>query len=166
MSFTINIASDSSTGLSLSLSMTSSACSEQPSADELHTNINTCTSYSMCSMCSVYLTNKPNMTLLQGKKWVQGFLALGTHEGYQKKHVTPYMHAIVYHAPTQIRMYGNLRMFSGQDIGTLRACVLHIASLPRNTKSTGVEKNNDMAKRNFYSCNRHDPCGEILFCEG
>ena len=26
----------------------------------------------------------------------------------------------------------------------------------------GVEKNNDHAKHNFYSSNRHGPCGEVL----
>jgi len=30
---------------------------------------------------------------------------------------------------------------------------------------TGVEKNNDCAKKNFYSSNRHDPCMEIIQCE-
>ena len=29
----------------------------------------------------------------------------------------------------------------------------------------GVEKNNDVAKHQFYSSNRHDPCGEVLRTE-
>ena len=29
----------------------------------------------------------------------------------------------------------------------------------------GVEKNNDDAKHDFYSSNRHDPCGEVLRTE-
>lgn len=107
------------------LSLYDILCSETTSADELHTKVDTCTSYIICSMCSMYLINDPNMTLLQSKKWVEDFLALGRHEGYQKRHVTPYMHAIVYYSPTQIRMYGNLRIFSGQGIVVLHPCVVH-----------------------------------------
>ncbi len=31
---------------------------------------------------------------------------------------------------------------------------------------TGVKKNNDVAKRNYFSSNLHDPAGEILKTEG
>jgi hypothetical protein len=31
--------------------------------------------------------------------------------------------------------------------------------------TAGVEKNDDNAKHNFYSSNRHDPCGEVLRTE-
>lgn len=75
-----------------SLSLYDILCSERTSADELHTKVGTCTSSFMCSMCSVYLTNDPNMTLFQSEKCVEDFLALGRHEGYQKRHVTSYMH--------------------------------------------------------------------------
>ena len=34
-----------------------------------------------------------------------------------------------------------------------------------NLSTLGVEKNNDNAKHNFYSSNRHDPCGEVLRTE-
>ncbi|KAL5517740.1 hypothetical protein EMCRGX_G003349 [Ephydatia muelleri] len=39
---------------------------------------------------------------------------LGFEGGYEKSHVTPYMHCMVYHVPECIRRYGNLRKFSGQ----------------------------------------------------
>ena len=45
--------------------------------------------------------------------------------------MTPYMNVFAYHVPDQIREYGNVRQFSGQ----------------------GVEKNNDDAKRHYYSGN-------------
>ncbi|KAL5474608.1 hypothetical protein EMCRGX_G026580 [Ephydatia muelleri] len=52
--------------------------------------------------------------------------------GYEKSHVTPYMHCMVYHVPECIRRYGNLRTFSGQ----------------------GVENHNDDAKRVYLSSNK------------
>jgi hypothetical protein len=82
----------------------------------------------------------------KAKQWVEDFVSLGSVgklEGFQKKYVTPYIHCMVYHVPQQLRQHGNLLQFSGQ----------------------GVEKNNDHAKHNFYSSNRHDPCGEVLRTE-
>ena len=31
--------------------------------------------------------------------------------------------------------------------------------------TTGVEKNNDDAKKNYFSSNKHDSCGDILWTE-
>ena len=77
----------------------------------------------------------------QAKQWVRDFLQLGTQlQGYQKKHVTPYMHVLVYHIPGMLRRFGNIKQFSGQ----------------------GVEKNNDDCKRNYFSSNRHDAATEII----
>ena len=56
--------------------------------------------------------------------------------GIPKMNVTPYIHALVYHAPDILKKYGNIKKFSGQ----------------------GVEKNNDDAKRNYFSSNLQDPC--------
>ena len=53
------------------------------------------------------------------------------------------MHVFAYHVPDQIREYGNVRQFSGQ----------------------GVEKNNDDAKRHYYSGNRHNAARDILLTE-
>ena len=64
-------------------------------------------------------------------------------EGHHKSCVTPYMHVFAYHVPDQIREHGNIRQFSGQ----------------------GVEKNNDDAKRHYYSGNRHDAARDILLTE-
>ena len=41
----------------------------------------------------------------------------------------------------------------------------HLCPAPKYVSFTGVEKNNDDAKHNFYSSNRQDPCGEILRTE-
>ncbi len=53
------------------------------------------------------------------------------------------MHVFAYHVPDQIREHGSIRQFSGQ----------------------GVEKNNDDAKRHYYSGKRHDAARDILLTE-
>ena len=45
-------------------------------------------------------------------------------QGYQKKYVTPYMHCMVYHVPTMLTKYGNLRQFSGQGTYTYTLLIL------------------------------------------
>jgi hypothetical protein len=48
---------------------------------------------------------------------LEEFLKLGHEErleGFQKKFVTPYIHCMVYHVPSQLRQHGNLLKFSGQ----------------------------------------------------
>ena len=35
-------------------------------------------------------------------------------QGYQRKHVTPYMHIMVFHVPKMLRHFGNIKQFSGQ----------------------------------------------------
>ena len=75
----------------------------------------------------------------QAKQWVRDFLTLGKKlQGHQRKFVTPYMydldkysllyyvfkiimygvfrHCMVYHVPTMLKKYGNLRQFSGQGV--------------------------------------------------
>ena len=44
------------------------------------------------------------------------YVSLGEHyyEGYSRKHVTPYMHIMVFHVPDMIERHGNIKMFSGQ----------------------------------------------------
>ena len=44
-------------------------------------------------------------------KWLKLFL-----EVYQTKHVTPYMHTLVYHVPEFIGLYGCLAPFSQQGL--------------------------------------------------
>ena len=53
------------------------------------------------------------VVFLQGKDKVNSFLALGDrYEGYPWKHMTPYMHALVYHVPAMLRRFRNIRKFS------------------------------------------------------
>ena len=74
--------------------------------------------------------------------------------GYEKSHVTPYMHCMVYHIPECIRRYGNLRTFSGQgvyisidgDSEWKLQCNFFIC--------LGVENHNDDAKRVYFSSNK------------
>ena len=47
-------------------------------------------------------------------KWLKLFL-----EVYQTKHVTPYMHTLVYHVPEFIGLYGSLALFSQQSLERL-----------------------------------------------
>ena len=54
---------------------------------------------------------------LQAKNWIRLFLSLEKDcEGFQRKNVTPYMHALVYHVPIMIEKFGNIKKFSGQGI--------------------------------------------------
>lgn len=56
---------------------------------------------------------------MQAKEWVIQFTTLGQkYEGFQRKHVTPYMHAMVFCVPVMMRMYGDMRKFSGQGEST------------------------------------------------
>ena len=89
---------------------------------------------------------------IQAKQWVQLFLSI-KEEGHQKKDVTPYMHAMVYHVPNIIRQYGNLKQFIGNALYTSYLC------------TSGVEKHNDDAKRNYFSSNLWDAPADIMMTE-
>ena len=92
---------------------------------------------------------------IQAKQWVQLFLSI-KEEGHQKKYVTPYMHAMVYHVPNIICQYGNLKQFSCQDWNAL------YFFLDSYLCTSGVEKHNDDAKRNYFSSNRWDALADIM----
>ena len=67
------------------------------------------------------------------KNWIDAFLHLHTThklQGYAKRHVTPYIHLMLYHIPVMIERFNGIKQFSGQE----------------------VEKINDHAKQTFY-CN-------------
>ena len=103
----------------------------------------------------------------QAKEWMNLFLSLEAKcERFQKKNVAPYMHCLVYHVPQMVAKYGNIKQFSGQGMNSLRALNTHIHYLQGyNFPFVGVEKNNDVARRNYFSSNLHDPAGEILKAE-
>ena len=66
-----------------------------PNADDLHSKVNLCDVIVVCCM-------ENNST--QAKDWIRNFLSLGQHcQGFQKKNVTPYMHALVYHVPDMLK---------------------------------------------------------------
>ena len=109
-------------------------------------------------MSDSHIHNRPN------NGWISSSPFKITCEGFQRKHVTPYMHCLVYHVPDTIRKYGNLKQFSGQGMSTLT--ILCISRNLHLCYTIGVEKNNDVAKRNYFSSNLHDPAGEILKAEG
>ena len=48
------------------------------------------------------------------KVWLELFLSM-----YQTKHVTPYMHALVWHVPEFLRLYGTICPFTQQGLGKL-----------------------------------------------
>ena len=53
---------------------------------------------------------------IQVKDWVNNFLALGDRcEGFQRCSNTPYIHIMVYHVPSMLQRFGNLKQFSGQS---------------------------------------------------
>ena len=120
----------------------------------------------------------------QGKNWVNLFLSFDEWEGHQRRSITPYIHCLVYHIPEMIRRYGNLRKFSCQGAHTCRvqghthtntriALFIDGYIYQKNTapnlcilfSCTGVEKNNDDAKRNYFSSNRWDAASDILETE-
>ncbi len=68
----------------------------------------------------------------------------GVRIGYEKKRVTPYMHALVYHVPIFIKNHQKFRHFTGQ----------------------GIEKNNDVAKKIYFQkSNRWDGARDVLLVE-
>ena len=71
------------------------------------------------------------------------------------------MHCLVFHVPEMIKKYGNIKQFSGQ--GNLYVFENSIHNYLHN--NLGVEKNNDDAKRNYFSSNMHDPANEVLQAE-
>ena len=71
----------------------------------------------------------------------------------------------MYHVPECIRKYGNIKQFSGQGRYTTTTTVMRNMSTKFST-CAGVEKNNDDARRNYFSSNLQDAPGEILKAEG
>ena len=52
---------------------------------------------------------------MQAKDWVNNFLALGDRcEGFQRCSITPYIHIMVYHVPSMLKRFDNLKQFLGQ----------------------------------------------------
>lgn len=82
----------------------------------------------------------------KAKNWATLMTSMaGSGVGYlHETIITPYMHALVFHVPTMIRMHGSLRQFSGQ----------------------GVEKKNDDFRRYFHrKINRWHACTSLLLVE-
>ena len=50
----------------------------------------------------------------------------GRCEGHQKRNITPYMHAMVYHVPDMMKRFGNVKQFSGQGASTYFYIYLYI----------------------------------------
>ena len=69
---------------------------------------------------------------------------------------------MVYHVPTMLANYGNLKHFSGQ--GKLGLIITHYTFLSNTCFIAGVEKNNEF-KRHYFSSNKHDAPGEIIRSE-
>ncbi len=65
------------------------------------------------------------------------------------------------HVPDMIKRYGNIWQFSRQ--GILKYCVTDYSTdVCISVLLPGVENNNDVAKRNYFSRNLDDPAGEVL----
>ena len=62
-----------------------------------------------------------NVFLQQAKDWATLMVQMsGSGPGYlHETIITPYMHALVFHVPTMIKMHGSLRQFSGQGIDSV-----------------------------------------------
>ena len=81
-----------------------------------------------------------------------------------KKNITPYIHMMTKHCPNQMRSLGGIKRFSGQG-ESVTVCLLKfcISNISHNIK--GTEKNNDDARRNYFSSNHIDLTKEILVTE-
>lgn len=108
--------------------------------------------------------------------------------------ITPYIHVMVYHCPTLLRRYGNIKMFTGQGNTTFLVLYNRTAKLWNQINNipffsstnswkiwnklwwqifplfiflpAGVEKKNDDVRRNFHrKINRWDPCASLLTVE-
>ena len=77
----------------------------------------------------------------------------------QGKHVTPYMHCMVYHIPRMLRLYGNIKQFSGQGESVSH---IHTWSIPFLVTSCRCWEKKDDSKRHYYSSNKHDAPAEII----
>uniref|UniRef100_A0A1X7TWP4 Uncharacterized protein n=2 Tax=Amphimedon queenslandica TaxID=400682 RepID=A0A1X7TWP4_AMPQE len=75
-------------------------------------------------------------------QWIQDFLKF-PYDGYSKSNVTPYMHVMGYHIPHLMKCHAGIKRFSGQ----------------------GVEKNNDCARKHFFSSNHQDAARDILLTD-
>ena len=85
--------------------------------------------------------SNPKTVFSRVQKWIKVYLSLGTRGRLGFSRVTPYMHALLYHVPSFMRVYGSLAEFSGQ----------------------GVEKINDEVKFIHQKrCNKQDPTVDEL----
>ena len=86
-----------------------------------------------------------NQIFENGKEWINLYCSLGgIQQGYEKAHVTPYMHCIPYHIPEIVTDHGSLKMFTGQ----------------------GLEKNNDDAKKLYFQkSNKWDATRDVVQLE-
>ena len=76
--------------------------------------------------------------------WVKEITSLrDERKGYGRKNVTPYMHAMVYHAPLFLTNYGSLKIFTGQ----------------------GVKKNNDFARTTVLKKSNWNAPADVLRIE-
>ncbi|KXJ10506.1 hypothetical protein AC249_AIPGENE18777 [Exaiptasia diaphana] len=80
--------------------------------------------------------------LIKPTSWVNLFTSLGGKlQGYKKTSVTPYMHTMVYHVPTFMKLHNGIKKFTGQ----------------------GVEKLNDDCRRiHLYKSNKWDAAKDVL----
>uniref|UniRef100_A0A1X7TMM4 Uncharacterized protein n=1 Tax=Amphimedon queenslandica TaxID=400682 RepID=A0A1X7TMM4_AMPQE len=76
-------------------------------------------------------------------QWIQDFLKF-PYDGYGKSNVTQYMHVMGYHIPHLMKCHAGIKRFSSQ----------------------GDEKNNDCARKHFFSSNHQDPAREISLTDG
>ena len=93
-------------------------------------------------------------------RWIKEFTNLKM-DGHSKSNVTPYMHIMAYHIPHQIDLYGRIRRFSGQGLFKLS----RYSSLLSHLTLQEWEKNNDDARRNYFSSNHLNALKFILLAE-
>ena len=83
-------------------------------------------------------------------------------QGYQCKHVTPYKHIMVFHMPKMLRVFSNIKQFSGQGKYNISLAVL-VVFISNMACCLSAWRRTMMTPS--FSSNKHNAAGEILQCE-
>ena len=76
--------------------------------------------------------------------------------GHKKRYVTPYIHILAKHVPSQMRSVNDF-----QDNVSIHVCTPHVLCLMY--LNLALEKNNDDARRNYRSSNNIDGAKDIWY---
>lgn len=95
--------------------------------------------YKIISSISPTEAEKENL-FERKRSWVRTFVGLGRFlEGFNKRHVTPYMHILVYHLAKLIIDLGNIKYFNGKGVEKSNDYIKLIYHRKSNTNAATVD---------------------------